>query len=64
MIIKRMIAEFLSILWALFITLFSAGILVGTTANVFWPVFIVGGIIFYFFTRAWMYDVLEIKKLT
>jgi hypothetical protein len=64
MIIKRMIAEFLSILWALFVTLLGAGILVATTANVFWPVFIIGGIICYFFTRTWMHDVLEIKKLT
>lgn len=61
MFIKRIIAEVLALLCAFLTMILPAGILAGAAANVFWPVFIVLGIISYVFARAWMYDVLEVK---
>ncbi len=63
MVIKRIIAEILAFVCAFLITVFPAGILAGTTANVFWPVFIIIGGISYIFIRPWMYDVLEAKPV-
>lgn len=61
MIVKRIVAEILSFLSAVLITVFAAGILFGATANIFWPVFFLGGFVFYLFARSWMYDVFEIN---
>ena len=60
--VRRVIAEFLSVGCALLVTLLGAGILVGATANVFWPIFVLGACVLYWLFRPWMTDILEVKK--
>ena len=65
MLLKKIIAELLAVTCGFFFTIASAMVLGGVIFNLFLPPFIVGGVIFYFFARAWLYQVLElpVKKL-
>jgi len=60
MLLKKIIAEILAITGGFFFTIASAMLLGGLVINVFLPPFIIGGVIFYLFARAWLYQVMEL----
>ena len=58
---KRIIAEILAVLSALVMSAFTAAILGGMVGVVFWPIFLIGGLVYYTFARSWMRDVFEVS---
>lgn len=58
---KRIIAEVLAVLAALVMSAFTAAILGGMVGVIFWPVFLIGGLVYYTFVRSWMRDVFEVS---
>jgi H+/Cl- antiporter ClcA len=51
-------------MWALIAAAVMAAILGGVVGVIFVPMFLIGGLVFYAFARAWMRDVLEVGNRT
>jgi hypothetical protein len=58
--IRTISAELLAFSVAFFFTVFAGGIVVGTGANVFWPVLLVMGGIGYYVLRPWARQILHV----
>ncbi|MBI3653720.1 MAG: hypothetical protein HY231_22030 [Acidobacteria bacterium] len=59
---RRLIAEIGAVLFGLFAMILSGMIFVASYNNLMGMLFILPGVIFYWFGRAWMFQVLEVKR--
>lgn len=60
---RRLIAELGAVGFGLFAMIVSGMIFVASYNNLMGMVFILPGVIFYWFGRAWMFQVLEVKRV-